>query len=131
MPRKRHYDRLLPKGFEGLERYDRKRSRTVLRGACGLVTVLWAGNGPRLPGHKAACVRRFLATAGCRIVLHFLPPYSPDDNPIERLWKQMHDHVTRNHRHKNIDSLVGAIRRFLDAAQPFPGTKVSTCRLAA
>lgn len=81
--------------------------------------------------HKAACVRRFLATPGCRIVLHFLPPYSPDDNPIERLWKQMHDHVTRNHRHKNIDSLVAAIRRFLDAAQPFPGTKVSTCRLAA
>ena len=32
-----------------LEPYDGKLSRTVLRGACGLVTVLWAGNGPRLP----------------------------------------------------------------------------------
>lgn len=81
--------------------------------------------------HKAACVQRYLATAGCRIVLHFLPPYSPDDNPIERLWKQMHDQVTRNHRHATIDSLVAAVRRFLNACQPFPGTKVSTCRLAA
>ena len=81
--------------------------------------------------HKAACVQRYLATPGCRIVLHFLPPYSPDDNPIERLCKQMHDHVTRNHRHTNIDSLVAAIQRFLDTAQPFPGTKVSTSRLAA
>jgi transposase len=81
--------------------------------------------------HKAGCVQRYLATAGCRIVLHFLPPYSPDDNPIERLWKQMHDQVTRNHRHATIDSLVAAVRRFLNACQPFPGTKVSTCRLAA
>ena len=37
-------------GFERLEPYDGKLSRTVLRGACGRVTVLWAGNGPRLPG---------------------------------------------------------------------------------
>jgi hypothetical protein len=36
-------------GFEGLEPYDWKLSCTVLRGACGLVTVLRAGNGPRLP----------------------------------------------------------------------------------
>ena len=81
--------------------------------------------------HKAACVKRFLAAPDCRVVLHFLPPYSPDDNPIERLWKQMHDQVTRNHRHRCIDTLVAAVKRFLEAAQPFPGTKVSTCRLAA
>ena len=45
--------------------------------------------------HEAACVQRYLATPGCRIVLHFLSPYSPDDNPIERLWKQMRDQITR------------------------------------
>ena len=42
--------RFLRGGFERLEPYDGKLSRTVLRGACGRVTVLWAGNGPRLPG---------------------------------------------------------------------------------
>lgn len=81
--------------------------------------------------HKAACVKRYLESIEHRIVLHFLPPYSPDDNPIERLWKQMHDHVTRNHRHATMEPLVEAVRRFLDAAQPFPGTKVSTRRQAA
>jgi transposase len=30
------------------------------------------------------------------IVLHFLPPYSPNLNPIERLWKVMNEHVRNN-----------------------------------
>lgn len=81
--------------------------------------------------HKAHVVARYLASLKGRIVLHFLPPYSPDDNVIERLWKQMHAHVTRNHRHKHIDTLVDAVREFLHNAQPFPGTKVSTLRVAA
>lgn len=81
--------------------------------------------------HKARAVIRCLEDLGGRIVLHFLPPYSPDDNPIERLWKQMHDQVTRNHRHRTIDTLVEDVRLFLQNAQPFPGTKVSTLRTAA
>lgn len=81
--------------------------------------------------HKAHVVRRYLESLNGRIVLHFLPPYSPDDNVIERLWKQMHDHVTRNHRHSRIDPLVEEVRCFLRNAQPFPGTKVSLLRLAA
>lgn len=81
--------------------------------------------------HKALLVARTLEKLGGRVVLHFLPPYSPDDNVIERLWKQMHDHVTRNHQHRTIDVLVEAVHRFLDNAQPFPGTKVSTSRAEA
>jgi len=50
MPGNRRHDWLPQGGFERLEPYDGKLSRTVLRGARGLVTVLWAGNGPRLPG---------------------------------------------------------------------------------
>ena len=30
------------------------------------------------------------------IVLHFLPPYSPNLNPIERLWKVMNEYVRNN-----------------------------------
>ena len=30
------------------------------------------------------------------IKLHFLPPYSPNLNPIERLWKVMNEHVRNN-----------------------------------
>jgi len=30
------------------------------------------------------------------IVLHYLPPYSPNLNPIERLWKVMNEYVRNN-----------------------------------
>ena len=30
------------------------------------------------------------------IILHYLPPYSPNLNPIERLWKVMNEHVRNN-----------------------------------
>ena len=41
-----------------------------------------------------------------RIVLHLLPPYSPEHNPIERLWKEVHANVTRNHRCRTIEVLA-------------------------
>lgn len=31
-----------------------------------------------------------------KITLHYLPPYSPNLNPIERLWKVMNEHVRNN-----------------------------------
>ena len=34
-----------------------------------------------LPAHKAEGVRRAIEAAGCRLL--YLPPYSPDFNPIE------------------------------------------------
>jgi transposase len=81
--------------------------------------------------HKSRQTLKWMAQFGDRIVLHFLPPYSPEHNVIERLWKQMHDHVTRNHRHTTMNSLMAAIYEFLDSVQPFPGTRVSTLRIAA
>ena len=31
-----------------------------------------------------------------KFVLHILPPYSPNLNPIERVWKVMNEHVRNN-----------------------------------
>jgi len=81
--------------------------------------------------HKSAKAQKVLETFEGRIQLHFLPPYSPEHNTIERLWKQMHDHVTRNHRHKTLPSLWQDIVRFLSDVKPFPGTKVSTLKEVA
>lgn len=81
--------------------------------------------------HKSRRTLDALEAMDGRIRLHFLPPYSPDDNPIEGLWKQLHDHVTRNHRHKTMESLWNNVETFLSDVQPFPGTKVSTKRIAA
>ena len=46
--------------------------------------------------HHAKLVREWLARPGCRIKLHFIPPYCPHLNPIERLWAVMHKNVTHN-----------------------------------
>jgi transposase len=81
--------------------------------------------------HKSRQTLRHLARLGGRIVLHFLPPYSPESNVIERLWKQLHDHVTRNHTHRTIEPLMEAVDEFIVGAQPFPGTQVSLLAHAA
>ena len=46
--------------------------------------------------HHAKIVREWLAQPGRRIKLHFIPPYCPHLNPIERLWGLMHKNVTHN-----------------------------------
>lgn len=58
-----------------------------------------------------------------RIRLHFLPPYCPDHNRIERLWQDLHANVTRNHRHRALVSLCAAVASWLDAASPWPSSK--------
>jgi transposase len=51
---------------------------------------------------------------GQRFKLHFLPPYCPDDNRIERkLWREMHANVTVNHRCWSIDQLLGEVSWWL------------------
>jgi transposase len=75
--------------------------------------------------HKSRYTPNALETMRGRIQLHFLPPYSPEHNPMERLWKQLQDNATRNHRHKTMPELWRHVVRFLEDAQPFPGTKVS------
>lgn len=54
-----------------------------------------------------------------RIQLHFLPPYCPDHNKIERLWQDLHANVTRNHRHTNLFDLCTAVARFLNQISPW------------
>jgi transposase len=51
-------------------------------------------------------VRQYLAKWGHRIKLHYLPAYSPKDNPVERVWWHLREQVTRNHRCQDIDELV-------------------------
>jgi len=48
-----------------------------------------------------------------RIQFHFLPPYCPNDNKIERLWEDLHANVTRNHTCPDIDALMDEVRHQL------------------
>jgi len=79
--------------------------------------------------HDSRLTQRTLATPEFRrIVLHFLPPYSPLDNPIERLWRDLHDNVTRNHSCRTIDQLAHRVDHFLRLPAPWPGSHPSTAR---
>ena len=58
----------------------------------------------------------FAALAGYlagKVKLHFLPPYCPDHNRIERIWQDLHANVTRNHRQPNMTKLMAAVRYYL------------------
>jgi len=68
--------------------------------------------------HTSGETRRALRQLG-RIQLHFLPPYSPDHNRIERLWQDLHANVTRNHQHKTLDSLCDTVADYLNAKSPW------------
>ena len=48
-----------------------------------------------------------------KIELHFLPPYCPDHNKIERVWEDLHADVTRNHREPSMAKLMEAVRYHL------------------
>jgi putative transposase len=54
-----------------------------------------------------------------RIVLHYLPAYSPDTNPIERVWWRMHERVTRNHRCLDVDDLLDMVFQWLQEQKTF------------
>jgi len=46
------------------------------------------------------------------IELHYLPPYSPNLNPIERLWKIMHEQVTYNKYYEKFSEFTQATLNF-------------------
>ena len=46
------------------------------------------------------------------IKLHYLPPYSPNLNPIERLWKLMHERVTYNKYYETFTEFSEATLNF-------------------
>ncbi|GIW96238.1 MAG: hypothetical protein KatS3mg110_4279 [Pirellulaceae bacterium] len=64
--------------------------------------------------HKSKQTQQFLRQLRGRVRLHFLPPYCPDANRIERVWRDLHDNVTRNHQRRSMDELVGNVLRYLE-----------------
>jgi transposase len=63
--------------------------------------------------HKSRLTQAWLREHGTRLRLHFLPPYCPDENRIERLWLDLHANVTRNHLCRTMAELMQAVHRYL------------------
>ena len=68
--------------------------------------------------HHSKIVREWMNRPGRRIVLHFIPPYCPHLNPIERLWGLMHKHVTQNRCYAKFSGFIDAIMTFLRTDVP-------------
>jgi transposase len=64
--------------------------------------------------HTTTLVKSSLATReGRRIALHFLPPYCPDHNKIERSWQDLHANVTRNHKCATMTDLMRHVHAYI------------------
>ena len=61
--------------------------------------------------HKPETVRQLIESAGARLL--FLPPYSPDLNPIELCWSKLKA-ALRDFGARTRDALDAAIKRAMD-----------------
>lgn len=68
-----------------------------------------------LPAHKVAAVRSALGQAGAQVF--YLPPYSPDMNPIELAFAKLKG-LLRQDPARTIDTLWRRIGKLLDAFTP-------------
>lgn len=63
------------------------------------------------PWHRSANLIAFVAPHP-RLGLCFLPPYSPDLNPVEPVWKWLRREVPHNHYFERLGCLKGALTGF-------------------
>jgi hypothetical protein len=96
-----------------LERVARWRA-----GLPGEVVVIW----DNAPCHVARVVTGHAEELGLELV--FLPGYSPDLNPIERLWDWMREEVTRGHGHVSLKALRAACQEFIAGINADPEAMV-------
>ena len=66
--------------------------------------------------HKSKQVKEYIEKVN--IKLHYLPPYSPNLNPIERLWKIMNEYARNNKYFENAKSFRKAIDVFFSDTIP-------------
>jgi transposase len=76
----------------------------------GTIYVAWDNAGTHEDDEVEMAVR---AAAG-RLVLLYLPTYSPWLNPIEMLWRQFRREVTHNELFQTVKRLLTAARDFFD-----------------
>lgn len=72
-----------------------------------MIHIIWDNAGY----HRDIRVQEFSKALGIR--LHYLPPYSPNLNPIERLWKIMHECVTYNQYYEKFEDFKYSVTHFL------------------
>lgn len=75
--------------------------------------IIWDG----LRAHRSRLVKSWLDELDGEIVMDFLPPYSPDLNPVEYLWAWVKRHAMANYCPDSFDELKSTARSKLRSAQ--------------
>jgi len=82
---------------------------TVVYAAARVIHVILDNYGI----HSSGIIGIALSHFAKRMRLHFLPPYCPDHNRIERVWQDVHAQVTRNHCCADMTELMENVRYYL------------------
>lgn len=75
--------------------------------------IIWDG----LRAHRSRLVRDYLDSLRGHIQITYLPPYSPDLNPVEYLWAWLKRHALANFCPANLSELQLTARNKLKSAQ--------------
>lgn len=68
--------------------------------------------------HHAKRLKPILERYGHMIELIFLPPYSPDLNPVERVWWLMRKKVTHNRWVLSMDKRIEQLNQWINTTPP-------------
>lgn len=77
--------------------------------------------------HKSKKVKEFIAANSKRLTVHYLPPYSPDFNPIEGLWKKLKQETTHNMYFETLEDLWEALVKGLLWFREAPSEILALC----
>lgn len=67
--------------------------------------------------HKSAAIRQFLSQGTRQIRLCSFPPYAPEENPQEHVWKSARGQITHNKFIENIDAAADEFVAYLNMSK--------------
>lgn len=79
--------------------------------------------------HTSAETKRFFARHAARLTVFQLPSYSPDYNPIERLWKKLKQQATHLHYFPTFETLSEKVEQALIKFEQAPQQILALCSL--
>ena len=83
--------------------------------------------------HTSALTKAFFEEQKARLTVFQLPTYSPDYNPIEKLWKKIKDQDTHLHYFPTFESLTNkvetALLKFARIAEEIFGVVLPAIRI--
>lgn len=74
--------------------------------------------------HHAKLLQNFLIENKTRLELVFLPPYSPNLNMIEELWRWLKDSVINNVFFHSVDDIKREVEKFISWVNTIPNTVI-------